>query len=86
MAFAVLERMRINMTLGELVVSAFDAADSATEDETDATARWAAEGVVGAVLESGSAGVAKMLGIRNPHGATEEEVESAPVIRDPAFA
>lgn len=77
--------MRITMTLGELVASAFDAADSVKNDETDAAARWAAEIVVNAVLENGRPDVARMLGLRSPHG-TAEEVEHFAVVRDPAVA
>jgi len=90
-----LKDMRITMTIGELVASAFDAADSVKKDETDAAARWAAELVVCAVLENGRPDVAKMLDdpdtspeaiSRPPPRGQAEEVEHFAVCRDPTLA
>jgi len=74
--------MTTNMTLGDLVVSAFEWAGSSSRNESEA-ARRAAEGIVGALLESGSPSLVSMLDIRverAPEGRSERRVS----VRAPA--
>lgn len=63
MTVTVTTTMTRTMTLGELIAEAFDMAGSSEKSER-VGARWAAESVVGALLETDNSSAAAMLGIR----------------------